>query len=56
MFAMDSVKKDTLYELGLVYRDDGQERGLPKCMKDIMEVDYGYKDVAKRVEESYVQS
>jgi hypothetical protein len=27
-----------------------------QCMKDIMEADYGYKDVAKRVEASYGQS
>jgi len=53
MSAMDNVKKDTLYELGLVYQIMGKKEDYLKCMKDIMEVDYGYKDVAKRVEATY---
>ena len=53
MTAMDIMKKDTLYELGLVYERMGRKDEYLKCMKDIMEVDYGYKDVAKRVESTY---
>jgi len=53
MSAMDNVKKDTLYELGLVYQTMGKKEEYLKCMKDIMEVDYSYKDVAKRVEATY---
>ena len=55
MIAMDIVKKDTLYDLGLVYEKMGKKEEYLQCMKDIMETDYGYKDVAKRVEESYGQ-
>ena len=56
MIAMDAVKKDTLYDLGLVYEKMGKKEEYLQCMKDIMETDYGYKDVARRVEESYGQS
>ena len=55
MIAMDVVKKDTLYDLGLVYETMGKKEEYLQCMKDIMETDYGYKDVAKRVEASYGQ-
>ncbi len=53
MTAMDNVKKDTLYELGLVYEKMGRMEEYLKCMKEILEVDYSYKDVAKRVESTY---
>ncbi|HEV7869575.1 MAG TPA: tetratricopeptide repeat protein [Chthoniobacteraceae bacterium] len=53
MVAMDTVKKDTLYDLGLVYEKMGRKEEYLQCMKDIMETDYGYKDVAHRVESSY---
>ena len=53
MSAMDAVKKDTLYELGLVYQQMGRKEEYLKCMKDIMEVDYNFKDVAARVESTY---
>jgi tetratricopeptide (TPR) repeat protein len=55
MLAMDTVKKDTVYDLGLVYEKMGKKEEYLQCMKDIMESDYGYKDVAKRVEDSYGQ-
>jgi tetratricopeptide (TPR) repeat protein len=53
LVGMDDTKKDVLYNLGLVYRkmEDG-EKAL-ECMKQIYEADYGYRDVAKLVEESY---
>jgi tetratricopeptide (TPR) repeat protein len=53
MLAMDNVKKDTLYDLGLVYEKMGKKDEYLECMKEIMESDYGYKDVATRVESSY---
>ena len=53
MTAMDVFKKDTLYDLGLVYEKMGKKEDYLRCMKAIMEVDYGYKDVAQRVESSY---
>src|SRR5204862_2232025 len=53
MLAMDIVKKDTLYDLGIVYEKMGKKEDYLTCMKEIMESDYGYKDVAQRVESSY---
>jgi tetratricopeptide (TPR) repeat protein len=50
---MDSVKKDIVYNLGLVYEKMMQEAKSIECMKQIYEVDYGYRDVAERVEGSY---
>ena len=53
IMAMDSTKKEILYKLGLIYERLGKKEEYLKCMKDIYEVDYGYKDVALRVEQSY---
>jgi len=50
---MDTVKKDIVYNLGLVYEKMSQEEKSIECMKQIYEVDYGYRDVAQRVEGSY---
>ena len=50
---MDSVKKDVIYNLGLVYEQMGDKEKAIDCMKQIYEVDYGYRDVAPRVEGSY---
>jgi tetratricopeptide (TPR) repeat protein len=50
---MDSIKKDIVYNLGLVYEKMNQEDKSIECMKQIYEVDYGYRDVAERVESSY---
>ena len=33
----------------------GEQEKSVACMKQIYEVDYGYKDVAKRVESSYAR-
>ena len=53
LFQMDNVKKEIVYNLGLVYEKMGDMAKSIECMKQIYEVDYGYKDVAERVEGSY---
>jgi tetratricopeptide (TPR) repeat protein len=53
LLAMDAVKKDIVYNLGLVYDRMGDKEKSIGCMKQIYEVDYGYRDVAERVEGSY---
>ena len=52
---MDAMKKEIVYNLGLVYGEMGDREKSLSCMKQIYEVDYGYKDVAERVESSYQQ-
>ena len=51
--AMDRMKKEIIYNLGLVYLQMGEAAKSIDCMKQIYEVDYGYRDVAARVESSY---
>ena len=51
---MDATKKEIVYNLGLVYEQMGNREKSLACMKQIYEADYGYKDVATRVESSYV--
>lgn len=53
IIAMDITKKEILYKLGLVLERMGKKQESLDCMKEIYEVDYGYLDVAKRVESSY---
>lgn len=53
LVAMDAVKKDVIYNLGLVYEKMNDKEKSVDCMKQIYEVDYGYRDVAARVEGSY---
>ena len=53
LLVMDPVKKDVIYNLGLVYDKMDQKEKSLECMKQIYEVDYGYRDVASRVEGSY---
>jgi tetratricopeptide (TPR) repeat protein len=53
MSAMDNVKKDTLYDLAIVYEKMGKHDDYLRCLKEIIEVDYGYRDAAARVEHSY---
>ena len=48
---MDNIKKEIVYNLGLVYERMSQEEKSIECMKQIYEVDYGYRDVAERVGE-----
>lgn len=51
--AMDGTKKEVLYEKGLIHGEMGDQTAALDCFKQIYEVDYGYRDVAQRVESSY---
>lgn len=53
LHGMDGTKKEVLYEKGLVHLDMDDKAAALESFKQIYEVDYGYLDVAKRVEESY---
>jgi hypothetical protein len=53
ILSMDAMKKESVYNLGLVYEQTGEREKSLGCMKQIYEADYGYKDVAQRVESSY---
>ena len=53
LHGMDSVKKEVLYELGIIHSKVGADTEALECFKQIYEVDYGYRDVAARVEGSY---
>jgi Flp pilus assembly protein TadD len=55
ILSMDAMKKEIVYNLGLVYERMGEREKSLNCMKQIYEADYGYKDVATRVESSYKQ-
>ena len=50
---MDAMKKEIVYNLGLVYEKMGDKGKAIGCMKQIYEADYGFRDVAQRVESSY---
>ena len=50
---MDAMKKEIVYNLGLVYEKVSDREKALACMKQIYEADYGFKDVAERVESSY---
>lgn len=50
---MDNIKKELLYELALVHEKMGQAEEYLNSLKEIYNADYGYKDVATRVESSY---
>ena len=53
ILTMDPMKKEIVYNLGLVFEQMGDAQKSVDCMKQIYEVDYGYRDVASRVESSY---
>jgi tetratricopeptide (TPR) repeat protein len=54
--SMDEMKKEIVYNLGLIHERLGVLEKSLACMKQIYEVDYGYRDVAQRVESSYQQN
>ncbi len=51
--AMDGTKKEILYEKGLIHESMDDRQAALDSFKQIYEVDYGYRDVAQRVEASY---
>ena len=51
--SMDDTKKDLLYLIGTLYADSGNKEKSLEYFKSIYEVDYGYRDVAQRVESAY---
>jgi tetratricopeptide (TPR) repeat protein len=53
MPVMDDLKKSVTYKLGLLYERMGDKKLYLERMKEIYDTDYGYKDVAQRVESSY---
>ena len=50
---MDSTKKDILFTRGVILEKMGRKPDALECFKQIYEIDYGYRDVAHRVENSY---
>lgn len=50
---MDNTKKEVLYELALVNEKVGDRNAYLEALKEIYNSDYGYRDVAQRVESSY---
>src|SRR5207237_8291364 len=56
ILSMDTMKKEIVYNLGLVYERMGAPDKSLACMKQSYEVDYGYRDVANRVARSYKQN
>jgi tetratricopeptide (TPR) repeat protein len=53
---MNATKKEVLYKLGLVLERMGRKEDSLACFKQIYEIDAGYLDVMKRVEDSYGQA
>jgi len=50
------MKKEIVYNLGLIYKRTGDQEKSLAFMKQIYEVEHGYKDVATRVESSYQEN
>jgi tetratricopeptide (TPR) repeat protein len=50
---MDNLKKEVIYNLGLVLEDSAKKEEALEQFKEIYEVDSQYRDVAHRVESSY---
>ena len=50
---MDNTKKELLYDLALVCQKMGDNAAYLEALKEIYNTDYGYRDVATRVESSY---
>lgn len=51
--SMDDTKKQVLYEKGLIHELMEKKQEALDSFKQIYELDYGYRDVAKKVESSY---
>lgn len=53
LHGMDDTKKALLYNIGLLYDGMGEKEKSLDALKQIYAADYGYRDVAERVEKSY---
>lgn len=53
LHVMDNTKKEVLYDKGVLHDELGDKPSALDSFKQIYEVDYGYRDVAQRVESSY---
>lgn len=53
MVIMDATKKEIVYEMGLMHEAMSRKDDALDCFKQIYAVDYGYRDVAARVEGAY---
>ena len=53
--SMDAMKKEMVYNLGLIHERIGDQEKSLACMKQIYEAEHGYRDVAHRVESSYAR-
>lgn len=53
LMAMDDTKKEVLYMIGTLAEKAGNAEKAKKSFEAIYEVDYGYKDVAQKVESTY---
>ncbi len=53
MPTMDTTKKDTLYELGLICEAMDDKQKAVKYYKEIYSVDIGYRDIAGKIEQGY---
>jgi len=54
--AMDNVKKDAIYSLGVILEEMGKKTEALEEFKKIYEVDSQFRDIAERVEAAYQQT
>jgi len=54
--AMDNVKKDAIYSLGVILEEMGKKAEALEEFKKIYEVDSQFRDIAERVEAAYQQT
>ncbi|NBR70551.1 MAG: hypothetical protein EBT75_00380 [Proteobacteria bacterium] len=54
--AMDNVKKDAIYNLGVILEEMGKKAEALEEFKKIYEVDSQFRDIAERVEAAYQQT
>ncbi|MBE6405102.1 MAG: hypothetical protein E7040_03685 [Lentisphaerae bacterium] len=55
MPAMDDLKMETVYHLGITYDTIGESEKALNCFKDIYAVNVGYEDVGKRIDDYYAR-
>lgn len=53
LYAMDSFKKEVMYNLGRAYEDSGEEEKALQQYKEIYGEDIGFRDVNERVQKAY---